>query len=87
MKAKRIKDPEAIAAGQEMAKEAATLPVDNRTALVTKWRNAARGHDKQAGYYERQVQFTLRDQERTLSDSYEAAANALEKIVDKETRS
>jgi hypothetical protein len=87
MQKSRIKDPEALTVGQDMAKQASELPADGRKALATKWRDAARGHDKQAKYYEKQVQFTLRDQEHTLADSYEAAANALERVVDNETRS
>lgn len=62
----------------EMLNKSASLEDAQKKTLVVKWKNAARGHRKNASYYEKQGQFTRKRQELDLAECYNTTAEALE---------
>ena len=65
----------------EMLSKVAGLEDSQKKALVAQWKQAARGHRKNASYYEGQGQFTRKRQELDLAECYGTTADAIERSL------
>ena len=64
-----------------MLSKVAGLEDSQKKALVAQWKQAARGHRKNASYYEGQGQFTRKRQELDLAECYGTTADAIERSL------
>lgn len=75
---KNAKISEAV---DELVKSASQLSKPSLKSLAKKWKQAASGHQKQATYYKRQLQFTKQKQELEMASTYTTAAKALAQLI------
>jgi hypothetical protein len=68
----------------DILSQTADMPEADRKKLAGKWKQAARGHVKNASYFAKQGQFTRKKQEEALSVTYDAVAAALEEAIGSE---
>ena len=76
-----IKNSAVNSLADEIMSKTADLSDDQKKALVTKWKQACRGHRKNASYYEKQGQFTRKREELDLAECYRTTVDRLEQSL------